>query len=454
MLIEEIPAKRSEPYKRKRTSWMRFKYALRSQMVKYRTGEAIITKIWRPVKFVLWKTRWTLEASLHNRHAELAAHIDVDKVYRVPPQKIVFASLQEFNLRDFTGQILGGDWDQLEKRFDALDLYLAIRQVCQEGKEWADTVFYQRVLSDLHAGITHYGCHTEADLAVKCAQIKALYHDIRQNGYKSQRELLREGKVPGCMAAQEEVAVSIGRYGDLLFSDGAHRLVIAKLLAIPEIPVKIAVRHIDWVKFRNELLLYGRDDSVTKSHELYQPVTHPDFADMPAAHGCEHRFQLISENVSVKSGRLLDIGANLGYFCHRFEEVGFDCLAVENHPPTAYFLKRLARAENRSFKIVSASIFDIQEIRTSYFDVVLALNIFHHFIKTRTDYAKLVDLLSTLQMGELFFESPSLYESQMDHSYMKYSPEKFVDFIMVHTGMKNADFIGLISDGRPIYKIY
>jgi hypothetical protein len=454
MLIEEIPAKRSKSYKRKRTGWMRFKYAIWSQVVKYRTGETIIIKIWRPVKFVLWKIKWSLEATLHNRPADLAAPIDAGKVYRVSPQKIIFTALQEFNLRDFHGQILGGDWDQLEKRFDRLDLYLAIRQVCQEGEKWADTIFYQRILADLQAGISHYGCHTESDLTEKCSRIEDLYHDIRQNGYKSQKELLREGKVSDRMAAQEEVAVSIGRFGDLLFSDGAHRLAIAKLLAIPEIPVKVAVRHADWVKFRNELLYYGRDDAASRGHKIYQPVTHPDFADIPAAHGCEQRFQLISENLSFKSGSLVDIGANLGYFCHRFEELGFDCYAVENHPPTAYFLKRLARAENRTFRIITESIFESQEVRNTYFNVVLALNIFHHFVKTRVDYDKLVDLLSNLHMDELFFESPSPDESQMDHAYLNYSPEEFVDFIMVHTGLKNADFIGAIIDGRPIYKIY
>jgi hypothetical protein len=454
MLIEEIPAKRSEPYKRKKNGWMRFKYAIRSQVVKYRTGEALIIKVWRPVKFLLWKIKWALEALLHTRPVELVAPIDVNKIYRISPQKIVFTALKEFNLRDFNGQILGGDWDQLEKRFDSLDLYIAIRQVCQEGKKWADSVFYQRILADLQAGLTHYRCHSERDLIEKCARIEALYHDIRQNGYWSQKELLREGKVPDRMAAQEEVAVSIGRYGDLLFSDGAHRLAIAKLLDITEIPVKITVRHADWIKFRKELLLYGRDDAVTRGHKLYQPVTHPDFVDIPAVHECEHRFHLISENISVSSGRLLDIGANLGYFCHRFEDIGFDCYAVENHPPTVHFLKRLARAENRSFKIISESIFDTLEVQNTYFDIVLALNIFHHFVKTRADHAKLKHLLSTLHMGELFFESPSLHESQMDHAYQNYSPEEFVDFIMVHTRRKNADFIGVTSDGRPIYKIY
>jgi hypothetical protein len=453
MLINELPTKRSTPYKHKKTAWARMKFAIRSKLIRYRLGETIIFKLWRPIKFLLWKIKWGIEAFLRRR-GELATDIDVDRVYRISPQKIVFTALREFNLRNFKGQILGGDWDQLEKRFDTLDLYLAIKQVCQEGKDWTDTVFYRRILADLKDGHIHYGCHNESDLIKHCKRIEELYYIIQQNGYKTQQELLREGKVLDRMAAEEEVAVSVGRFGDLLFSDGAHRLAIAKLLAVHEIPVRIAVRHADWIKFRNELLSYGRHDASSKSKKPYQPVTHPDLTDLPATHKSDYRFQLISDNLSARSGRLLDIGANLGYFCHRFEELGFDCYAVENHPSTAYFLQRLARAENRNFKVITESVFDAQEVRNTYFDVVLALNIFHHFIKTRSGYEKLSALLNYLHMGELFFEPHSVDETQMYGAYHNYSPEEFVDFIMIHSRMKNADFIGVMDDGRPMYKIY
>jgi hypothetical protein len=406
------------------------------------------------MKFLFWKLKWGIEATLRSKQRELAAPIDTDRVYRISPQKIVFTALQEFQLRDFKGKVLGGDWDRLEKKFDSLDIYLAVKQVCQEGKDWVDTVFYERILADLKDGHIHYGCHDESDLIKHCKRIEELYYTIRQDGYKTQQELLHEGKVLDRMAAEEEVAVSIGRFGDLLFSDGAHRLAIAKLLAVHEIPVKIAVRHTDWIKFRNELLLYGRDNAISGSKKPYQPVTHPDLSDLPATHVSEFRFQLISDNLSARNGRLLDIGANLGYFCHRFEELGFDCYAVENHPPTAYFLKRLARAENRSFKVITESVFDAQELRSTYFDVVLALNIFHHFIKTRSGYEKLITLLNNLHMGELYFEPHSMGETQMYGAHHNYSPEEFVDFIMIHSRLKNADFIGVMDDGRPMYKIY
>jgi len=62
--------------------------------------------------------------------------------------------------------------------------------------------------------------------------------------------------------------------------------------------------------------------------------------------------------------------------------------------------------------------------------------------------------LNNLQMGELFFEPHSVGETQMHGAHQNYSPEKFVDFIMTHSRLKYADFIGLMDDGRPMYKIY
>lgn len=170
------------------------------------------------------------------------------------------------------------------------------------------------------------------------------------------------------LKAEDEVTVSIGRHGDLLFSDGAHRLAIAKLLGIQEIPVKIAVRHPEWIRFRRELLLCARDHG----GKICQPVTHPDLKDMPAHHESRDEFIMIRKNVSATQGRLLDIGANLGYFCHRLEDEGFDCYAVENNERNLYFLRRLKRAENKRFSIIAESVVECREVRNICFDVVLA----------------------------------------------------------------------------------
>ena len=63
-----------------------------------------------------------------------------------------------------------------------------------------------------------------------------------------------------------------------------------------------------------------------KGKEAYQPFIPSDLQDIPFSRAGESRFKMIKENLSVSEGTLLDIGANLGYFCHKFEEAGFEDL--------------------------------------------------------------------------------------------------------------------------------
>jgi cyclopropane fatty-acyl-phospholipid synthase-like methyltransferase len=163
---------------------------------------------------------------------------------------------------------------------------------------------------------------------------------------------------------------------------------------------------------------------------------------------------MIRKELSVEGGRLLDIGANWGYFCHKFEEIGFDCYAVEIERVNLYFLEKLKRAENRRFKIINKSIFEYQDIENSSFDVVLALNIFHHFLKDRASYYKLIDLLGKLKLGEMYFQPHCLGEPQMEGAYKNYSEEEFVKFILEASKLTKAELIGATQDGRKLYKLH
>jgi hypothetical protein len=448
-----IPARRSDPYKPRNIGWLKIKSFTQEKIRKYSAIYTFLGKIWRIGRFIFLKSKWKLDSVLGSWRGIHIGNIDVDKIYWISPQKIVFSSLQYFDLQDFKGHILGGDWDRLEKRFDTIDLYIAIKQVCMEGKIWTDTVYYQRVLNSLKKGQFLVSYQNEKDLSEHCKKTESLYRNIQSEGYKSQKELFLAGQIQDPMVAEEEIAVSIGRFGDLLFSDGAHRLSIAKLLKVPVVPVKITVRHKDWIEFRNELRLYGKQSSITKDGKLYQPATHPDLSGLPAQHKCEDWFQLIKDNTSFKQGLLLDIGANLGYFCHRFEEMGLDCYAIENDPVTASFLKRLARAENRKFKIIAESFLNSSEIRNTRFNIVLALHIFHHFLKTQEGYEKLVDFLRNLQTDELFLETYFSDESQMQDTYKNYSPEEFVKFVLENSKLKTTTLLGVMQDGRSLYKL-
>ena len=66
----------------------------------------------------------------------------------------------------------------------------------------------------------------------------------------------------------------------------------------------------------------------------------------------------------------------------------------------------------------------------------------------------LLILLNTLQMDELFFEPHHPGEPQMKGAYRNYSPDEFVEFIIANSNLKRADLIGIMKDGRSLYKLY
>jgi 2-polyprenyl-3-methyl-5-hydroxy-6-metoxy-1,4-benzoquinol methylase len=264
------------------------------------------------------------------------------------------------------------------------------------------------------------------------------------------RKLQDESSVEG---DENGIAVAIGRNGDLLLTNGMRALLTARKFPTQQIPIAIIARHSKWQELREELI------ALTLEKRLYQPSTHPD-CDLPnefyreRKDYCERRFDVINENLSTCGGKLLDIGTAFGYFCHRFEEIGFECYAVEDNLTELYYLRKLRRAESREFRIIPQDVLKWSGVEDVKFDVVLALNILHHFLKRRKTYEGLINLLNKLQTKEMFFESHIYDEPQMKNSYKNYTDEEFVEFILQNSALKNARLIGTAPDGRKLYKLF
>jgi len=346
---------------------------------------------------------------LHKSHIKhMSLPIDGMEVIYVNPARIEFALLPSASEQENTTIIEDGKWDL-------------------EREKLEDMVAFQAIQEDFTKNLPLPG--------TKYQQIDKLFHDIKETGYKTQKEL-------GSPEPNDEVTVAIDRSGKFLLINGMIRLVIARVLGLTSISVIVTRRHYQWAKFRKEVFDYSQE----QPKGAYQMQVHPDLQKIHA-HRKEDRWELIEENLPLHSGTVLDIGSNWGYFCHKFEDLGFDCYAVELNYRWLYFLKKLKEAGNKRFEIIPRSVFDIKRKR---YDIVLALSVFHHFLRSEVLYNKLTRLLGELDMKVMFFE-PHETGHGFPGAYIDYSETEFVDYILQNSCLSKYKLLGRTERGRNLY---
>lgn len=346
---------------------------------------------------------------------------------------------------------LGGDWDNRGwgtslAEVESMDVYRAMRDCLLLGQAWEETKFFQRVRRQINSGVPRWGCRTEAELLKRLSiDIERLFNDISTSGYKTQLELYTA-------AHQDEIRAGIRRDGRFVLFDGRHRLSIARLLKLSSVPVNVVVRHHEWITFKEEIRRYA-DEHL--GGRVYQQLDHPDLADIPAKHGTE-RIGLILrglESYNPHGKTLLDIGTHWGYMPQQMEKLGFHCTGIELNPVAASFARRLCIATESSYELWEG---DLLEYPGGEVDVVLALSIFHHMIKTKKRHAQLEEMLARLSPEMMIFE-PHDRESaaQMENAYRDYAPDEFVTFVSEHARLPNVEYLGTPTDRykRPIFKL-
>jgi hypothetical protein len=339
-----------------------------------------------------------------------ASGIDPERVYAIDPSRIVFATnnaseRSAFDPRVERGKVYGGHWDRGTQRFDDLPAAKAIGQRVSAAGDSSKTADYTGAFA----------------------------------------------------GAEAEIGVNIDRDGRYLLNDGTDALATAKAQRLQRVPVKVRVRHRQWMEFRNFMWSLSEGGGAsTRAKHLYQNPVHPDLQDIPAAHSCEDRFEAARHAVPRRGGLLLDIGANLGYFCHGFEELGYTCHAVEYEPLIARAAEKIRIAEGKSFKVITGDLFavaDDEPLRGKHWEVVLAFNIFHHFLKHKALHDKLVAWLKGLNVDVMIFEPHRTGERQMNGAYANYDESAFVDFILSNSVLQRSELVHRCTDGRPVYKL-
>ena len=376
------------------------------------------------------------------------------KIYWISPDRIVYhtnylknsaAKAKHFAGRVFDsktmrGKVVDGNWDISSYKFTDLIVYKSLKKRIEDHAEWQDTEFYKEMLKQVESGMYFWGVKNEDGLRTRCNYIDSLIESIRNDGYR--------------LSSHDEIDVNIGRNGEYLFQNGAHRLSIAKILGIKSVPVMVFVRHKKWQEFRQFVVSYARQQ---RRGRLYQPIIHPDLADIPyynlEGHNCENIMKAIQLHLEPREGVMLDIGANLGFFCHKFEDLGYQCYAIEIDPVTFRILEKIRIAENKKFETINKSIFEVEFIKNVKFDVVLALNILHHFLITKTNYLRLKNLLKHLDATEMFFGPHLYHQDQMKDAYINYTETEFIEFILSNASLNKSELIYIEKNGRHVFKL-
>jgi len=179
--------------------------------------------------------------------------------------------------------VIGGEWDKRQSssfvynRIKEFDLqtrvpikdyvyYKSLHKRFIENAPWENTDLFQWAISE-DTSTSRYS--TEEKVKQRFEEIDKLYDQIKNNGYKSSMEL--HG------SPIDEIQVDIGRDGDIILDDGRHRLIIAKLLGIEQIPVRVSVRHTDWMKIRSEIVSNSESSSSEFNADI---LNHPDLQDL------------------------------------------------------------------------------------------------------------------------------------------------------------------------------
>jgi len=371
---------------------------------------------------------WFIELLIENKNFDPSKY-QINS-YKVNLNRVNYSIKTEDNMLVNLSN-LTNDWDSSSSLIPIIETreYNLLESRLIKKLNWEDIGAYKEFKDNFTSNQSVAGCSNERDFLKFLETLENIYQNFKPNEFI------------------ENIKVGIERGGKFVVFDGLFIISLLKLLKVNDVNVNVVIRHSSWLKFSSDFLKFQSIHG-----EFYQPLIHPDLSFKSSY--TDQRFVIISKHLTMEKGTLLDIGANLAYFCHKFEDLGFNCYAVEIRPSNVYYMKKLRDIEDKKFKIINKSIFDLNE-KLDY-DIVLALNIFHHFLREKELYNQLVEFLNRLKLKVMYFQPHDPTEGLMRNAYINFDNEQFVRFIIKHSCLNKFELINKQSDGRlrPLYKIF
>ena len=198
---------------------------------------------------------------LHRFYPKKYTDADPYRVLYVDPAEI--ERISGLHDRKRRGWVVGGNWDRDGDQFLDQPIPRSIYEHYVEEVPWDETC-----LSDLYSN--------EKRFNEKCDSIENLYERIQKDGFRSHKERLQDDPTTAWQNVNttiaphtDEITVDIGRDGEILWNMlGKHRLSIAKVAGVEEVPVLVFSRHEEWQDIRDRFRSTGE---IPKKHH-----DHPD----------------------------------------------------------------------------------------------------------------------------------------------------------------------------------
>lgn len=219
-------------------------------------------------------TEWNEAANRWN----FEAPADPWKVIWVDPATVKYYNI--VSLKWGMGRVAGGDWDQSENysRVDKLKVHEGLYQHFEEGLDWEETAYYDWAQDHIEQ-VGHYRGYEEIEAVIdnRCPEVDEIFEDMRTNGYRPNYEDKYDHPEDAQYIHDLEPFVLIGHKGEILWTEGFHRLILADLAGIDRVPVYVLIRHEGWQGIRDELVSTPPED---RPLELTQFENHPDVRDI------------------------------------------------------------------------------------------------------------------------------------------------------------------------------
>lgn len=395
--------------------------------------------ILKRIDFIKWKIIANLRSRIYLNQG------NVNRVIWIDPKQIkkVGIGWGKYNRLNEMGKVKDGDWDLNTMDFEELDIYTSFKDRFIGKKQWNETSYYSTTRNRIINGESPWKMKSLSDFEERLKNLDLLFKNIKSNGYASQQQLIKSS---GLKKSKDEITVRIGRFGELIFENGRHRLSIAKILSISKVPVIITWRHKKWNKFQ---LLLNKFKNKSETDCLFPEIQNPDI-EIPT-NRIDYKYQIIKTNLQFEGGTLLDIGANLGYYCHKFENDGFKCFAIEWDEDKFTLLNEYKIISKKNFTAIKSEKFEL--IEKTRFDVVLAFNVFHYGLNDSESFNKMELYLKHLKVKTIFFDLsfPKHSKKEVNNNL---SIDEFIKFLCNNTGLTEWKCISDPTSINPLYKIY